>query len=594
MKVKKRDEIDNQYKWRLEDIYASDQIWSDDIKKAKELSDLLIDFKGKLNNDKKSIFDCLNLNSKVGYILEKLYVYARMRLDQDVTVTKYKEMVSKVESLSVNIDAKTAFILPELSANDEEFLLSLSKDKDFEKYSYSLELIVKRKKHTLSTKEETLLAKMGKFTSLFKESFSMLDNADIKFEDFVNDKGEVVALSHGIYGLYLQTGSREERKKAFESMFNAYKQNINLITTLYKGNVEKNAFYANVRGYKSCLDRATSNEDVPSEVYERLIKNIHLNLPYLHDYMRYRKEELKYDELHMYDLHMPLVEDVTETIEYNQAKQMVLEALAPLGKDYNELLQKAFNEGWIDVYENKGKRSGAYSWGCYGTHPYVLLNYQPVLNDVFTIAHELGHAMHTYFSNENQPMEKAGYEIFVAEVASTVNETLLVMHLLKTATGNYRKYLLSYLLNMFRTTVFRQSQFAEFEYKAHTMAENEEPITPDSLCNMYYDLNKQYYGEDVVNDELIRYEWARIPHFYTAFYVYKYSTGLISAVCIACDILEKGEQAVKDYKKFLSAGGSMSPVEILKLVGVDLTTDAPYTKAMNFFKHTLEEIKLTK
>ena len=594
MKVKKRDEIDNQYKWRLEDIYSSDQVWSDDIKKAKELSDLLIDFKGKLNNDKKSIFDCLNLNSKVGYILEKLYVYARMRLDQDVTVTKYKEMVSKVESLSVNIDAKTAFILPELSANDEEFLLSLSKDKDFEKYSYSLELIVKRKKHTLSTKEETLLAKMGKFTSLFKESFSMLDNADIKFEDFVNDKGEVVALSHGIYGLYLQTGSREERKKAFESMFNAYKQNINLITTLYKGNVEKNAFYANVRGYKSCLDRATSNEDVPSEVYERLIKNIHLNLPYLHDYMRYRKEELKYDELHMYDLHMPLVEDATETIEYNQAKQMVLEALAPLGKDYNELLQKAFNEGWIDVYENKGKRSGAYSWGCYGTHPYVLLNYQPVLNDVFTIAHELGHAMHTYFSNENQPMEKAGYEIFVAEVASTVNETLLVMHLLKTATGNYRKYLLSYLLNMFRTTVFRQSQFAEFEYKAHTMAENEEPITPDSLCNMYYDLNKQYYGEDVVNDELIRYEWARIPHFYTAFYVYKYSTGLISAVCIACDILEKGEQAVKDYKKFLSAGGSMSPVEILKLVGVDLTTDAPYTKAMNFFKHTLEEIKLTK
>ena len=425
MKVKKRDEIDNQYKWRLEDIYSSDQIWSDDIKKAKELSDLLIDFKGKLNNDKKSIFDCLNLNSKVGYILEKLYVYARMRLDQDVTVTKYKEMVSKVESLSVNIDAKTAFILPELSANDEEFLLSLSKDKDFEKYSYSLELIVKRKKHTLSTKEETLLAKMGKFTSLFKESFSMLDNADIKFEDFVNDKGEVVALSHGIYGLYLQTGSREERKKAFESMFNAYKQNINLITTLYKGNVEKNAFYANVRGYKSCLDRATSNEDVPSEVYERLIKNIHLNLPYLHDYMRYRKEELKYDELHMYDLHMPLVEDVTETIEYNQAKQMVLEALAPLGKDYNELLQKAFNEGWIDVYENKGKRSGAYSWGCYGTHPYVLLKYQPVLNDVFTIAHELGHAMHTYFSNENQPMEKAGYEIFVAEVASTVNEMLL-------------------------------------------------------------------------------------------------------------------------------------------------------------------------
>ena len=591
MKVRERSEIDNKFKWKLEDIYETESLWNADFEKAKDLSKNFSTFQGKLFEDKDNIFACLKLEDEVFCIIEKLFVYAKMRLDQDCTVNMYKKMVAQVESLSVDISTKTAFIRPELSKNSEEYLLSLSKDKQFSDYSYSLELLAKDKIHTLSTQEELILARSGRFTELFQEAFSMFDDADVKFDDFINDKGETVKLSHGIYGLYMQTGSREERKKAFESMFSAYKQNIDVISTLYKGNVEKDNFYATVRKYESCLDRATSRENVPMSVYKKLIENVHNSLPMLHDYMKYRKDTLKYDELHMYDLHIPLVKNVDKNIEYEEAKQIVLDALTPLGEEYHNLLLTAFNSGWIDVYENKNKRSGAYSWGSFGTHPYVLLNYQPVLNEVFTIAHELGHSMHTYYSNKNQPYAKAGYEIFVAEVASTVNETLLVLHLLKDAQGDYKKYLLSYLLNMFRTTVFRQAQFAEFEVKAHEFVEKDIPLTPDTLNETYYELNKKYYGNDVVSDELIKYEWARIPHFYNSFYVYKYSTGLISAVCIAKYILEEGEEAVKNYKKFLSAGGSMPPVEILKLVNVDLTSDAPYKKAFDFYKETLEELK---
>ena len=589
MQVKVRDEIDENLKWRLEDIYETDAKWGEDLKNASDLSDEVCKYQGKLNT-KENILGVYKLDDKLEFIVGKLFAYAHMRLDQDCTQTKYNEMKSKAVALLTDIYAKQAFVTPEILENPLEFIQDLAKDPDFKDYDYALYKLAKNKEHSLSTKEEIILAKTSKFAGLFEEAFSMLDNADIKFDDVTLDNGETVQLSHGIYSYYLQTGSRAERQKVFESMFNAYKQNINLITTLYRGNLEKDWFYAQLRNYKSSLDRATSNEDVNILVYEKLIENIRKNLPLLHRYMKYRKDCLKYDELHMYDLHMPLISGVDKNIEYDEAKEIVLEALKPLGEEYQGLLKQAFSSRWIDVCENKGKRSGAYSSGCFGVHPYVLLNYKPVLNDVFTIAHELGHAMHSYYSNKTQPISKAEYEIFVAEVASTVNETLLVMHLLKEATGDYKKYLLSYLLNMFRTTIFRQSQFAEFEEKAHEMVEKDIPITPDALSSLYYELNKTYYGNDVVNDDLIRYEWARIPHFYSSFYVYKYSTGLISAICIAKDILDRGEEAVKDYKKFLCAGGSMSPVEILKLAHVDLTTSEPYQKAMDFCKETLDEL----
>lgn len=589
MQVKKREEINDNLKWKLEDIYSSDDLFKLDMAKAEEIAEELKTYQGKLNN-RENILAVYKLYDRLTFINGKLYAYAHMRLDQDCTQTLYKEYKSEVENTINRINSSLAFMTPEILENDIEFLKELSNDDEFSNYDYALKKLIKGNDHSLSTKEEVLLADASKFSELFEEAFSMFDNADVTFDSIKLDNGEEIELSHGIYGYYMQTGSREERRQAFESMFNAYKRNINVITTLYKGNLVKDWFYAQARCYSSCLEKALFNEDVSIDVYKKLISNIHDNLYLLHRYMKYRKDTLGYNELHMYDLHMPLVSGVDKDISYDEAKKVVKEALTPLGEEYQQLLDTAFDSGWIDVCENKGKRSGAYSSGCFGVHPYVLLNYKPVLNDVFTLAHELGHAMHSYYSNQAQPISKAEYEIFVAEVASTVNETLLVKHLLKDATGDYRKYLLSYLANMFRTTIFRQAQFAEFEEKAHTYVENDTPITPDLLCDLYYDLNKQYYGKDVVSDDLIRYEWARIPHFYSSFYVYKYSTGLISAICIASDILTKGEEAVKAYKKFLSAGGSMSPVEILKLANVDLESDEPYKKAMEFYKNTINDL----
>lgn len=591
MQVVSRKNIDGKFKWRLEDIVAGDEEWEKRYKFTAEFAKDAGKFDGKLN-EKKTILACLRFDDELNLNLEKLYVYAKMRKDEDCSVDKYVGMVDRIKNLLVDISERSAYIMPQLSANDEKFLQQLKEDKDFEDYSYSLELIIKNKKHTLSTPEEIILAKTGLFSGIFQEAFGMFDNLDIKFTPVKTKDGETVELSHGIYGVLMQSKNREDRKAAFESMFNAYKDMINTVATIYIGNVKKNVFYTQVRKYESCLDRATSSEDVPSEVYGKLLDCINGNLKSLHAYMRYRKKTLGYKELHMYDLHVPITEGEEESVEYSEACKIVKSALAPLGEEYAELLDEAFNEGWIDVYENKGKRSGAYSWGCYGVHPYVLLNYQQTTHDVFTIAHELGHAMHSYYSNSTQPYAKAEYKIFVAEVASTVNEVLLVRHLLSSAEGERKKYLLSYLLDMFRTTVFRQTQFAEFEYEAHRAAEEGEPMSAESLCEIYRKLNDKYYLTDgVAEDELIKYEWARIPHFYNAFYVYKYSTGLISALCIADNILKNGESAVAAYKKFLKAGGSMSPVEILKLAGVDLTDDKPYEQAMKIFNDTLKELE---
>ncbi|MGN0771622.1 MAG: oligoendopeptidase F [Christensenellales bacterium] len=591
METKTRKEIDNLYKWKLEDMYATDEDWERSFRRMDENKHALEKFRGKLNNAD-DILAYLKENAETDCEISKLYVYARMRKDQDVSVTKYQEMSDKIENLAVELGSIYSFVRVELSANSKEFLTQLSQRPEFADFDYELQEIARFKDRTLSDAEEKLIADVKSFSDLFHDAFEMFDNADIKFEPFVDGKGNTVKLSHGLYGVYLQSDDREDRRKAFESMFGAYKGMINTISTLYCGNVKKNNFFAKARKYDSALQMAMDGENVTPKVYEKLVKCIDDSLPLLHDYMKYRRQKLGYDQLHMYDLHTAIFESKDENTDYATAKKIVKDGLKPLGKEYAQLLDQAFDEGWIDVYENKGKRSGAYSWGSYGCHPYVLLNYNGTIHDIFTIAHELGHAMHSYYSNLNQPYSKAGYEIFVAEVASTVNETLLLRSMLKDADSQNKKYLLSYLLDMFRTTVFRQTQFAEFEAKAHEMAANGISLTPQSLSETYYCLNKKYYGEDgVCQDDLIRYEWARIPHFYRSFYVYKYATGLISAVCIADDILNKGEVAVQNYKKFLSAGGSMPPVEILKLAGVDLTKDDPYKKAMKIFGDTLAQLK---
>lgn len=592
MQVKERKDIELKYKWKLEDIIADDKEWEDIFVRVTEGVSKIKAFDGKLKG-KENILSCLKASDEVEELAERLYIYSSMRRDQDVSEAKYQGMCDKVENLVVQLSSETSFVGPQLTALDEDFLRQLAKDPEFSDYDYMLTNVIRNKKHTLGEKEERLLAMTGLFSSTAQDAFRMLNNADIRFEPFTNSKGEEVKLSHGLYGLMLQSENREDRKKAFECMTGAFKANINTLAALYAGNVKKNIFYARARGYESCIDKATSGENVPVSVYERLVECVDANVGRLHDYLEYRRQKMGLDKLHMYDLHLPIVSGGEMNMEYEDACKLVIEALAPMGKEYQDLLAKAFAERWVDVYENKGKRSGAYSWGTYNTHPYVLLNYQHTTHDVFTIAHEMGHCMHSYFSNSSQPYAKAGYTIFVAEVASTVNETLLLFHLLENCKDKKNKeFLLSYMLDMFRTTVFRQTQFAQFEYEAHKAAEEGKPLTPQSLSDMYYELNKKYYGgENVENDDLIRYEWSRIPHFYNAFYVYKYATGLISAVCIASNIKKNGEEAVKAYKKFLCAGGSMPPVEILKLAGVDLTTKEPFEQAMKLYGDFLDQLK---
>lgn len=585
-----RCEIDDKFKWDLSPIVDGNDAWEKLYKSLEAEYKVLGEFKGKLN-DSDNIYYCLIADDKISLLVERLYVYARMRRDEDASETLYQGMVSRIELLSVKISSMTSYIMPELSALDNSFLESLITEDRFAPYDYAIKKIIRSKAHTLSEKEERILSELGTFSDGFHDAFSMFDNVDIKFAPVKDSEGNDIEMSHGIYSKLMQSGDRDIRKQAFESMFASYKDMNNTLAQIYGGNVKKNVFYAKVRNFDSALERATFSENVPTAVYKKLLTCVNNALPSMHEYISLRKKALGLDELHCYDLHVPIVEGASLSLPYDEAYQLVKKALAPLGADYAKLLDRAYNEKWIDVYENKGKTSGAYSWGSYNAHPYVLLNYQPVTHDVFTIAHELGHAMHSYHSNSAQPYAKAGYEIFVAEVASTVNEVLLLKYLIKDSDANTRKYLLSYYLDMFRTTLFRQTQFAAFEERVHAMAEADEPLTAEALNDVYYSLNKEYYGSELIHDDLIKYEWSRIPHFYRSFYVYKYATGITSAVSIARNIIENGESAVNKYKEFLSTGGSMPPVDELKIAGVDLTDDKPFNDCMAEFKATLKALK---
>lgn len=585
-----RSEIDDNFKWDLSPIVDGNDAWEMLYKSLEAEYKVLGEFKGKLN-DANNIYNCLTADDKISLAVERLYVYARMRRDEDASETLYQGMVSRIELLSVKISSLTSYIMPELSALDNNFLESLITEERFAPYDYAIKKIIRSKAHTLSEKEEKILSELGTFSDGFHDAFSMFDNVDIKFAPVKDSDGNEIEMSHGIYSKLMQSGDRDVRKQAFESMFASYKDMNNTLAQIYGGNVKKNVFYAKVRNFDSALERATFSENVPTTVYNKLLTCVEKALPSMHEYIGLRKKALGLDELHCYDLHVPIVEGASLSLPYDEAYELVKKALTPLGEDYSKLLNRAYNEKWIDVYENKGKTSGAYSWGSYNAHPYVLLNYQPVTHDIFTIAHELGHAMHSYYSNSAQPYAKSGYEIFVAEVASTVNEVLLLKYLIKDSDADMRKYLLSYYLDMFRTTLFRQTQFAAFEERAHAMAEADEPLTAEALNDLYYSLNQEYYGDELIHDDLIKYEWSRIPHFYRSFYVYKYATGITSAVSIARNIMENGESAVKKYKEFLSTGGSMPPVDELKIAGINLTDDKPFSDCMAEFKSTLNALK---
>ncbi len=585
----KRSEVKEQYKWKTDDIFASDELWEESFAEA-EKSLSFSRFAGKLNNSD-TLLEFFKADDKFSIALEKLAIYANLRRDEDTAVSKYGAYYAKICALYSKYSTEQAFFAPEMAKLDESYLKSLLADKRFADYDYILKKIIKRKPHTVTEKEERLIGMAGEIFDSFIETFGKIDNLELPLPE-IELEGENVKLSHGTYGIILHSDNREKRKEAYEKYYNAYTSLINTITSVYYGNVKKDVYLSKVYKYNSCLEHALFEEDVDRKVYDNLLKAVDDNLSSLHRYISVRKRILGYDKLYFYDIYAPLVSGADLKLSYDDAYDYVVKGLAPLGKDYQELLRKGYTERWLDVEETDGKRNGAYSASCPGLHPYVLLNYKPTTNDIFTIAHEMGHSLHSYFSNKYQPYAKSNYTIFVAEVASTVNEVLLLKYMLKEAKDeNLKKYLLNYYLDSIRATLHRQAMFAEFEYGAHTMAENEEPLTKDNLCSLYAGIGKKYYGEEIEHDYNISCEWSRIPHFYRAFYVYKYATGIISAINIANRILTEGEPAVKDYYKFLCGGASTDPVSLLKLAGVDLMTTKPFEFAMAEFDKTLTEFE---
>ena len=585
-----RNDVPSHLKWNLSEIVDGEKGFT--VIESEILSNLdFSKFEGKLA-DENVLLECLRYMDDLEIKLEILGVYAMMYRDVDTRNSDANALNSRVDNLFVKYSSAVSFVTPEITALPEEKLKAIIADERFKDYDYQLEQMLKSKPHVLSRDCENILSLGGQVFSGFQEIFTMINNADLAFPE-IEVNGEKIKLSHGMYSVCMDSKDRKVRETAFKAFYKAFRDVLNTITATYAGNVNKDVFLTKARKYNSCLERALENEDVPAEVYKNLLKYVNGALPTLHKYVKDRKETLGYAEMHMYDMYVSLVEDAELKLPYEEAFKLVKKGLAPLGEDYGKLLQKAHDEGWIDVEETEGKRSGAYSVGVYGIeHPYVLLNYQPTTHDVFTIAHELGHSMHSYKSDAAQPKSKADYKIFVAEVASTVNEVLLLKYLLKNSTDvKLKKYLCSYYLEMIRTTIFRQTMFAEFEYIAHDSAEKGIPLTKDYLNGEYLKLNKKYYGDAVVSDDEIAYEWARIPHFYNSFYVYKYATGLISAISIAERIYSEGDKAVEDYFRFLSSGASDGPVELLKLAGVDLTKKDAYEAMVKSFETTLAEFE---
>lgn len=590
-----RKDVETKYTWDLTSVFPSDEAWEEEFRSVEKRvaeTDLSV-YQGRLC-DKAKLAEFFAFRDGVSRRIEKLYVYASMKHDEDLRVSKYTSYTAMMSSLVSKLMAATAFVEPELTALPDETLKAYIADPDFADYDYALKKIADSKAHVLSAGEEKLLALASDVTEGFHTVFAMLDNADLRLPK-AKFNGEEVQMSHGTYGLVLHSGKREERENWFKTYYKAYIDLVNTLTQTYYGNVKKDIFYKTARKYGSCLEMAMDGEDVSPVVYDNLVESVHGALPAMHEYISLRKKILGLDEQHMYDIYVPLVADAEIRLPFEEAYDLVVKGLAPLGEDYQNLLRRGKEERWIDVYETDGKRSGAYSTGVYDTHPFVLLNYQQTTNEIFTIAHEMGHSIHTYKSTAGQPYPKSEYTIFLAEIASTVNEVLLLKYLYRTTDDKQlKKYLLNYYIDMIRTTLFRQTQFAEFEQIAHAKAESGEPLTKENLCETYYKLNQDYYGEGIVHDEEIAYEWARIPHFYRSFYVYKYATGIISAISIVKRILTEGESAVKDYFGFLSGGNSTDPVSILKRAGVDLTTKDPFETAMKEFGETLAEFeKLT-
>lgn len=588
-----RSEIPVEETWRLEDIFPTDEAWEQEFQEVKKMIPKLAEYQGRLGESADTLYEALQYQDEVSMRLGKLYTYAHMRYDQDTTNAFYQGLNDRATGLYSEASSAMAFIVPEILAIDEAKLRSFLEEKqELKLYEHALDEINRQRPHVLSAEEEALLAQAAEVMQSSASTFSMLNNADLTFPTIIDENGEEVEVTHGRFIRFLESTDRRVRRDAFKAVYDTYEKYKNTFASTLAGTVKKDNFFARVRRYKSAREAALSSNNIPESVYDNLIETVHEHLPLLHRYVRLRKKVLGLDELHMYDLYTPLVQDVKMEVTYEEAKEYMLKALAPLGEEYLSIVKEGLENRWVDVRENKGKRSGAYSSGAYGTHPYILLNWQDNVNNLFTLVHEFGHSVHSYYTRKTQPYPYGDYSIFVAEVASTCNEALLNDYLLKTMDDEKKRvYLLNHYLEGFRGTVFRQTMFAEFEHMIHIKAQEGEALTADSLTSLYYELNKKYFGDDIVVDQEIGLEWARIPHFYYNYYVYQYATGFSAATALSKQILEEGEPAVKRYIEFLKAGSSDYPIEVLKKAGVDMTSAEPIRQACQVFAEKLEEME---
>jgi len=592
IKQKKRNEIPAEFKWKLEDLYATEADWRKDVELITKEAAAIAEFKGKLTTGE-ALLACTQKVFSVGEVVSRMYVYAIMKMHEDASISESQGLAGIAESTTVKFSAAMSFVTPEILNHDEATIKSfITTTPGLELYEHYLNDVIRSKAHVLSAEIEEILANASEMGSAASNIFDMLDSADLKFGTIEDADGNNVEVTHGKYGSLMESPDRRVRKDVFETYYDSFLKLKNTIGAMFSQGVKKEMFFASTRKYNSTLDAALADSNIPRAVYEGLIQAVHEFLPVMHRYIKLRKKALKVDELHMYDVYAPMVEEVDAKMTYQEAKKLLMEGLTPLGKDYLDAMGKGMESGWIDVYENEGKQSGAYSWGAFGGHPYVLLNHEDTISDMFTLAHEMGHAMHSYYSWETQPNVYSDYTIFLAEVASTVNETLVLEHMLKTTDdAKMRTYLIGKYIDQFRGTVFRQTMFAEFEMIVHGMAEKGEPLTVESVSKVYRGLTEKYFGPDMIVDEQIDFEWGRIPHFYRPFYVYQYATGYSAAVAFAKLLKNGGDKAREDYLGFLKAGSSDYSIEILKKAGVDMTTPTPVREALKVFESLVVEME---
>lgn len=587
-----RNTVDKKHKWQIEKMYATKESIEKDIQKVKEVIAKVKEYKGKLAESKKNLYEAIKLSENASRILQHLYVYAHMKQHEDTRINENQALATKTEMLSTELSMATSYVVPEIISIDDNVLSEYLKSEELAFYDKYIKDILREKPHTLNEREEEILAATSELSSVPENVYDMLAFADMEFPEIEDENGEKVKLTHGNYSLFLKSKNSRVRKDAFEAEYSTYGKYKNTFASTLYGAIKSEIFYAKLRKHKSAIEGSLFSDDISIDVYNNLIAAIDESLPALNKYMELKKKFLGLSEIHMYDLYVPLTENFDMTIPYEEAQDIILNALKPLGEEYLNIINRAFDEGWIDVYENEGKQGGAYSWGSYDSNPYILLNYKNDLNSLFTLIHELGHSVHSYYSRSTQPYIYSSYKIFVAEVASTLNEQLLINYLLEKATSKEeRVYLLNYYLEQFRTTVYRQTMFAEFEKLTHQSVESGEPLTAKEFDDLYYKLNEKYYGESCVVDEQIALEWARIPHFYSNFYVYKYATGFSAASALSQQILSEGQAAVNRYINFLKSGGSEYPLKQLKDAGVDMEKKESVEQALSVFSGLVDKLE---